>query len=153
MKVVEVEFSLDRELVVRVKNVKCECGLGSFKWSGVPAYTQELAIVLDPSRRPSTSTELYIDAVNSTDVNHEENLRFWAWGRARGVLMTDVETVVEIFEGFALKKPSVPDLPEGETALFPDDERTSRRWSGRFSCWWMIQETQRSKGVVQSMHL
>jgi hypothetical protein len=31
MKVVEVEFSLDRELVVRVKNVKCECGLGSFK--------------------------------------------------------------------------------------------------------------------------
>lgn len=70
----EVEFSLNRKLLVRIENFKREGCLRPLERSRVPAYTQQLAIVLDPFRCPSTSTKLYIDVVSSANVDHEYNL-------------------------------------------------------------------------------
>lgn len=74
VEIIEVKFSLNCELVICVEDVERECGLWSLEQCGVPAYVQELAIVLDPFCCPCTGTELYIDVMNPIDVNYDDGL-------------------------------------------------------------------------------
>ena len=76
IEIIEIEFPLKCELVVGVEDVKCERRLRSLKRCGVPAYTQKLAIVLDPFGTLRARTKLHVDVVNPVDVNHKDGLRF-----------------------------------------------------------------------------
>jgi len=78
IKIIEVEFPLKCELVIEIKDVERECCLRSLERRGVPAYAQKLAIVLDPLRTLCACAELYVDVVNSADVDHEDGLSFRA---------------------------------------------------------------------------
>lgn len=132
----KVEFPLNREFLVCIKNFKREGCLWPLERGRVPANAQQLTIVLDPFGCSGTSTKLYIDVVNSTNVHNEYNLRLRVRRWARSVLMTKMKAVVEILEGRGLKKCSIPDLSEDEVSVsFRNHEHTSRRCNGRFSCW------------------
>jgi len=78
VEIIKVKFPLNCELVVRIEDVERERRLWLLERRGVPAYAQELAIALNPSRCPCTSTELYIDVVNSVDIDDEHELSFRA---------------------------------------------------------------------------
>lgn len=75
VEIVQIEFSLNREFVVCVKDTECERRLRSLERRGVPAHSQELTIVLDPFCRFCTSAELYVDVVNPVDVDYKNDLR------------------------------------------------------------------------------
>lgn len=74
IEIVEVEFPLKCKLVIGVKDIERECCLWSLGRCGVPAYTQKLAIILNPLRTLRAHAKLDIDVVNSIVVNHENNL-------------------------------------------------------------------------------
>jgi len=76
MKIVEVKFSLERKLMIGVEDVKRECGLRSLEGRGVPAHTQELAILFDPLSILCACAKLDVDMVNSVHVDHDDDLRF-----------------------------------------------------------------------------
>ena len=81
--------------MVGVENVKRERGLWLLEERGVPAYTQKLAIPLNPAGILCTYTELDVDVVCSINVN-DKDLRLLDRRRTSGVLMTDVEGVAQV---------------------------------------------------------
>ena len=91
--VVEVEFSLDRESMVRVEDVKRERRFWSVEGRGVPFDVQKLAVFLDPSWCLLAVTELDIDMVESINIDHEHSLRCRARRWARRMLMSNIEAV------------------------------------------------------------
>ena len=113
IEVIEVELPLKREFMVGVKNVERECGFWSHKGCGVPPYTQKLAILLNPLSVLCACTKLYVDAMNSTHIDHGD-LSCGVRRRAGGILVANVEAVVQVVERCPLKKSIVPNLNRRE---------------------------------------
>lgn len=70
--IIEVEFSLKRELLIRVEDVKREYRLRTVERRGVPAYAHQLAVVFNPLRTFRASAKLDIDVVNPVVVDHND---------------------------------------------------------------------------------
>lgn len=87
VEVVNAKFSLEREFVVCIEKIKCECSLGPVEGSGVPPHSQQLVGVVDPCRILFAFTEL------DADVDDEDCLEFGIPRWARCVLVTNVEGI------------------------------------------------------------
>ena len=121
VEVIEVEFSLKRDLVVGVENVEGERCLRSLEGCRVPADPQELAILLDPLSILRAHAKLHLETVDPVDIGDKNGMGpGGARQRAGGVLMTDVEAVVQVMEECPLKKFPIPDLIENEEASFEE---------------------------------
>ena len=74
IEIVEVEFSLKRNLVVGVEEVKRERRLRLMKGRWIPANPQELAIPLNPLSVLHARAKLHVETVDPVDIDHNDGL-------------------------------------------------------------------------------
>ena len=89
IEIIEVELSLKRELVIRVKNVKGEHSSRSLEGCRVPPYTQKLGVLLNPLSVLRACAELYVDTMSSIEVD-DKDLSSGGRRRTDGILVTNV---------------------------------------------------------------
>jgi hypothetical protein len=76
IEIIEVQFSLKRNLVIGVEKIEGERSLWLLERRGVPIDAQELAILLDPSWILRARTKLHVEMMYSVDVDNEKGLAF-----------------------------------------------------------------------------
>ena len=94
IEVIEVEFSLEHNLVVGVEEIECKHCFQSLEGCRVPANPQELAILLDPQSVLCAHTKLHIEMAYTIDVDYKYRLSHWTQWWAGSVLMANIKTMI-----------------------------------------------------------
>lgn len=98
--------------MICVEEVESECGLWSVERRRVPTYPQKLTVLFNPTGRFFARAELYVHIVGASDIYNEDPIE-GVGGRARCLLVADVEIETQLSKARWLVKTLLPNLRKG----------------------------------------
>ena len=111
VKIMEIQLSLEIELMVGVEEVEGEHCLRSIERGGVPTHPQKLAVGFYPTTGLLAFAELHIQVMCAIEADDEDTFVMrWFGGWTAGVFMTDEEDVTGFREADTLVETTSPHL-------------------------------------------